>query len=475
MTLLIPIALAAYAVLAWYRPRIALGVLLALLPAYLVRFSVLGIPMTALEGMALVLAVAVLGFGRGTQSTPPPLAPPPPEYAERGGIRKELSPFADRMVVLAAAWVFIGMLAAMWSDAGVAAWGIWKAYIVEPVLLYVVVRALAQADGGMSPFLPRKHIVLPLLVGAAGVAAMAVWQHWTGYGIPHPWQDAAVRRVTSIFGYPNAVGLYLAPLVPLAFGMVGVSWRRGKTPPPTPPLEAGEGRMMQTMLVLCFLFVVGLGAIAAAYFTRGAGTMVAIAAGIAALVVCAAGKRFLARHARGASLAIVTVWVVVCLVVTAWLPHQPERARTGSAAWQKLTFQQWSGSVRLSQYREFWQLLADHPIRGAGLAGYPIAIQPYKEKQNVETFQYPHNLFLAVLSELGLPGLIVFLAIVGTFFVRAFTVGASAAISAAMIAVLVFGLVDIPVFKNDLAVQFWMLLALGTVSFQGLAQSRETR
>ncbi|MDO8463598.1 MAG: hypothetical protein Q7S96_05040 [bacterium] len=210
------LALLPYAAVAWYRPRLALGVLLALLPTYLVRFEVLGIPMTLLEGMVLVLAVVVLGCGRGGHPLSLPLK-------MRGRTIAAASPFADRMVVLAVLWVVAGLLAAMWSDAGAAAWGIWKAYIVEPVLAYFVIRAL-------NIFSPLRTIVLPILVGAAGVAGVAIWQHWSGYGIPFPWFDVATRRVTSVFGYPNAVGLYLAPLVPLAFGMVAITRRR------TPPL-----------------------------------------------------------------------------------------------------------------------------------------------------------------------------------------------------------------------------------------------
>ncbi|MDO8463597.1 MAG: O-antigen ligase family protein [bacterium] len=225
----------------------------------------------------------------------------------------------------------------------------------------------------------------------------------------------------------------------------------------------GEQSIVHSVLALIFLFLVGIAAIAAVFFTRGAGAMVAVVAGFIALVAFKVWKSFVARHARGIAVTIVVGWVAACLLITAWLPFQPERPRDGSTVWQKLTFQQWSGSVRLSQYREMWGLLADHPVRGAGLAGYPIAIQQYKEKQDVETFVYPHNLLLAVWSELGLLGLLIFLVLLIVFFTRAFATWRSASIIAAMCALLIFGLVDIPTFKNDLAIQFWTLLALGTL------------
>src|SRR3989338_8758214 len=118
---------------------------------------------------------------------------------------------------------------------------------------------------------------------------------------------------------------------------------------------------------------------------------------------------------------VVAGWIVTSIVLTAWLPYQGER-RWGPPIVQKLTFQKWSGSVRLAQYRETWQLLRYHPIRGAGLAGYQTAIRPYHEDSRVEIFLYPHNLLLAVWVELGLAGLIIFLTILYQMFRRAFVI-----------------------------------------------------
>ena len=85
-------------------------------------------------------------------------------------------------------------------------------------------------------------------------------------------------------------------------------------------------------------------------------------------------------------------------------------------------------------------------------------------------FQYPHTIVLNFWSELGLAGLALFIVIVWQFFRtlrkacyddpsrHAFTV----ALSAAMIVMLVHGLVDVPYFKNDLAMLFWLLVALAS-------------
>ncbi|MBI4434644.1 O-antigen ligase family protein, partial [Candidatus Uhrbacteria bacterium] len=160
---------------------------------------------------------------------------------------------------------------------------------------------------------------------------------------------------------------------------------------------------------------------------------------------------------------IVAGWVAVSLVLTAWLPYRHEQSRWGPPIVQKLTFQKWSGSVRLAQYRETWRLLRDHPIRGAGPAGYQTAIAPYHEKKDVEIFLYPHNLLLAIWVELGLAGLLLFLAILYQLFRQAFVIRHSSFVIPALLVILMHGLVDVPYFKNDLAMLFWVIAALGTV------------
>ncbi len=110
-------------------------------------------------------------------------------------------------------------------------------------------------------------------------------------------------------------------------------------------------------------------------------------------------------------------------------------------------------------------MLDDAPVFGAGLSGYPSRIAPYHKADWIEIFQYPHDLFLNFWSETGLIGLAGFLWIVGRFFRQAFALRARGgwivpASTAAMIALLVHGLVDVPYFKNDLAFLFWILVGI---------------
>ena len=81
---------------------------------------------------------------------------------------------------------------------------------------------------------------------------------------------------------------------------------------------------------------------------------------------------------------------------------------------------------------------------------------------------YPHNIFLNFWTELGLAGMVLFAWIIGRFVYLGLKLlkqesdqkGIILGLICAMVVIFVHGLVDVPYFKNDLAVVFWVLLAM---------------
>jgi len=107
------------------------------------------------------------------------------------------------------------------------------------------------------------------------------------------------------------------------------------------------------------------------------------------------------------------------------------------------------------------------------LAGFPTIYDQYRLIKHTELLLYPHNIIFNFWTELGLAGLIIFIWLIVKFFSQgikfkkvrltlnsSFSFSLPLVLLGTMIAVLVYGLVDVPYFKNDLSVFFWLLIGL---------------
>lgn len=459
MIYLVSLFLIAFTVLAARRLEWALMLLIFLLPSYLVRFKV-GVPMTLLEAMILIVA-AVWVWQNRTQ-----LIQGMKRSYKLGtdDKRRVAYPFGIEIVLL----LLVSLFAVGISGFGSQAFGIWKAYFFEPALLYLV--ALNVIGKSVRP-LPKQlaMVIWPLALSALTVALFAVYQKFTGHFIANPlWAAPATRRVVSVFGYPNAVGLYVESIIFLALGFLLFARQ----------CEGSNAACRRNRLALALTIALSLFAI---IFAKSVGASLGVAAGFIVFAL------LYGRRSRIATLAILAIAAI------AIAGYQPLRQRVAKYA----TLNDFSGQVRKAQWRETWTMLKDDKrwFIGAGLDNYQTAIAPYHQPgifvkdfddpdaqrklvfneayrtahwQPLEIYKYPHNIILNFWAELGLLGLALFVWLIGKFFYFGFTALKSASgvrpqvlgLVAAMAAVIVHGLVDVPYFKNDLAAMFWLLLAL---------------
>lgn len=130
-----------------------------------------------------------------------------------------------------------------------------------------------------------------------------------------------------------------------------------------------------------------------------------------------------------------------------------------------------SSSVRLQIYQVSAALIAQHPWLGIGLGQYEAvynlqAVNILGKAPYEWVMIHPHNIFLAFWLNLGLAGLLMFLIIIVSAFagyVRAvdFKDKYFKLIGLTMlIVVLLHGQIDTHFFKNDLALMFWLIIAL---------------
>lgn len=388
--------------IAWRDRLLALSILLFCLPLYVVRFEILGIPFTFLEALLLVVVFVWL-MKEGRQF--------------RWNISRPMLLWMLMLVV--ASLVSLSVAPSLRV-----ALGLWKAYLIEPMLLFLVAATTIKTMRDV------RGIVWALGISAAIVSLIACVQYLTGWGIPEPWQTEAVRRATAFYGYPNAVGLFVAPITALLLGVV-MHCRAAM-------FSSVSGRV-QRIILSCIIVINVLGLAAA----RVDGGLIAVAA--------AGGVLLLYTRYRW-----VAVGVGALALLGAFL-YEPTR--------QLLLFQDVSGDVRLALWKGTFALIGDRPLVGAGLAGFPTVYDLYRLPSHVELLLYPHNLLLDFWVELGALGAFWIVGTLGWWVMKTLrTLHAShrfsLALLGALVCIVVYGIVDVPYFKNDLAVLFWLWLAL---------------
>lgn len=333
--------------------------------------------------------------------------------------RRALSSFSTNTRVGALAVLAVSMLAVFVAPDHISALGIWKAYFLEPVLFGVIVMKLFDKSD-------YEKTLRALSVSGAAIGLIAILQVVTKIGIPDAWMIEG--RATSLFPYPNAVGLLLAPIVAAMIIRLFHRWERDRSQ----AIRSFVSKLGFDTFCIA-LMLVGI------FVAKTEAAMVAIPAAlfVIAMMTPSLGKKTKKMIVAVSAIGAMMLFALVPTVVT------------------KLTLHDTSGLVRRSQWSETLNMLADHSILGAGLNGYPTALAPYHVATEYEIFQYPHNIFLNVWSELGLIGLIGLIGLM-IWITRLACMNRKDPIVlmsfGALLTMSIHGLADVPFFKNDLAV-----------------------
>lgn len=390
--------------LAIWRFPFAVLLVVAGLPLYVIRFSFWGFPTTALE--LLLLAAVFVGLGRALKER---------RFWKDLETVRELWPWINLLLLASIIALFV-------APSLYSALGQWKALILEPLLFFIVATPVLREASW------RRNCVRVLACSGVIISIWAIIQFATGWGIPEAWSAWEVRRAVAIYSYPNAIGLALAPVVMLMLGFV---------------FSKGRAITRGMAGVSAMLMIVGLAV------AKVEGAFVGLLAGVLFF------SFFTSRRVwvwGGAGLILIVLFIIPL---------------TRDYVWSLLTFQDVSGEVRLALWQGSFALLMDHPFVGSGLAGFQQLYDQYRLARHTELLLYPHNVFLNFWSELGLLGLIAMIALIKIFFQTGLSLvrerGSSPLVFgllSSMVVMLVYGLVEVPFFKNDLAVLWWLWFAL---------------
>ncbi len=315
----------------------------------------------------------------------------------------------------------------------VGGFGILRAYFIEPILLFYSLIYTGRRFGFW-------FIIYSLIGSAVWLSVLGVLQQITGSFSLAP-NEILQGRISGVYNSANALALYVGPVALLSLSIFLRKRQR---------------------LQLPFLVLFGILALVI-FWTKSRGGLVALSGSSLLLFLT-----FLSTKMK----AISRIWLVlpVLFVLLAGLFYYQVYLTYNS---MPTVLNQTTVPGDTLQIRYFiWlgtiSLLKEHPVFGAGLNGFKILYgQKYHLPQYDEQFQYPHNLVLTLWSELGILGLFTFLLLIVNCFSLLFRKVLSSSeyiLGVGTLAMLSFwmihGLVDVPYFKNDLSIEFWIIVVL---------------
>ncbi len=431
--------------------KLSVLLLIIILPSYLIRFSIGSIPTTLLEVSILIVFINWLFDNRK-------ILLQFKKKKEKPTKKYHPYPFGWEIISV----LIISFIAIFIGGISNPALGIFKAYFLEPILLFILIINNLKGEKGI------KQIINSLALSVLVISFFAIWQKITGQFIFNEfWANAENRRVVSFFGYPNAVALFIAPIIPLLIGGF--------------ILRLKERGGLLNFFNQIFLFLTIISGILSIYFAKSKGALLALI--ISALLIFF----ILIKNKIKIILLIITITLLGSIIYFQkdWIKFKLSTS---------LSYQ-----IRLAQWEETIEMLKDGNIfYGSGLTNYQEKIKPYHQEgiffnkdadpdfdrkiiifddqyraerwQPLEIYLYPHNIFLNFWTELGFLGMLIFIFIIIKFLTLSLKYYLkeinnknkylSLALFSSMSIILIHGMVDVPYFKNDLSALFWIIISL---------------
>jgi O-antigen ligase len=278
------------------------------------------------------------------------------------------------------AWVVLAFISLLWAARQKEAFTELRTMIIEPTIFYVILRL--QITNRTSLI----RLIDTLLLAGFTVAVIGLFQYLTGQAIITAEEGA--RRLASVYGSPNNVGLFLGRCIPfaLAFLLIPTAKHEGVKL----PFLSQFG--IRRTLAFINLIVMGI----AVALTQSVGAIfIGVPAAIAAVLLAVWGKR--------AWLAIGGLAGIGALAMPFLL--QSERfARV-------LDFSQGTNFYRIRVWQSAINVIRDHPITGLGLDQFLYAFHGQyilPDAWQEPNLSHPHNFFLDAWVRLGIFGVIIF-------------------------------------------------------------------
>ncbi len=352
--------------------------------------------------------------------------------------------------------VGIALLSSLQSEFKVEAFREWRLVVVEPALLYFMLRS-----SGLSVE-RRNGIGAALVMGGIGIAAVGLWNYARGIRFE---AEFGLPRIQSVYGSANNDALYLerAWAMALAAVVFGRWVFQAVVLPGGRILRAAWlGGAARGVAILGF----GLMTVALALTQSRGAILFGVPAALVAMCFAAGGRW---RWLGAALLAVTALGAALLLSGAAAALLQGTRFATA------LNLSVGSGFIRVNLWQSAWAMWLDHPLLGVGPDNFLYAYRSFyilpaawKEPE----LSHAHNLILDPLARIGALGLIAVAAMAAGFVARARMALRDAASRPLVIGALglaaaaaAHGMVDHSYFLPDLACAFMIAAGLVAGSF----------
>ena len=317
--------------------------------------------------------------------------------------------------------IFLGVtLTTLFSVDTITSAGIWKGWFVIPLILFIIIVSNLKSKEQV------RDILFALFLSGTCVALIAFF-YWLNNNLTYD------GRLRAFYLSPNHLAMYLSPILILSFYLY----------------SAFKKRISRVLLFTasCLLFIV-------IYLTYSYGAWLGIGGALIFLLI----KFFRKWTSKNKRHFFYLISFFLLLFILAFLWQIPSQKFQGL-----LDFSYPAWQSRLIIWQSAGTIIKDHSLIGIGpgmfqkyYLDYQAKFPPYLEW----AVPQPHNIFLAFWLQTGLLGLIGFVWLLIHFFGSVTPKKLSLILMAAMIYILIHGLVDTTYWKNDLAIIFWLLTAL---------------
>ena len=388
------------------------------IPSYIFRFDLFSLPTNALE---VIIAATALIF-----------------LIERLVIAKDKKItfgfwYYYLLILFATLGVYI-------SADRISSLGILKGWFLIPAVFYILVINIFNKEN-------IRTISIPLFISLLIVSLLAALQKlgvittmFYQVGDPGFFDYIENNRAFGPFESPNYLAMFIVPV-----GLLSL-----------PIFEYFKKAIDKTLVGV--LFILPLFAL---YSTKSLGGLLALGFGIISFFAFGLAKTYRAKVANSGKQ--IAIWVFAVIVGAAGFAY----------IFSNISKDTYSRNVRVEIYNYAIDLVKTHPIFGIGTGQFQSQVE--KISSSNAGFQmyglsyalHPHNLYLAFWLNLGIFGFLAFIYILISFFINLGRRGGDILLLsgafAAMVAIMIHGLVDTTYFKNDLSVIFWLILAVGTI------------